>query len=100
MEERKQIEIESVKIYSIFLNTYKVMISEDAAAWVSEYNFYEGDLSKINFSLDKRFKLCKKMRHEGVFLGLSNEISFPVNYPIKLINGDYLLNLGYKKNYE
>lgn len=65
-------------LYSVFKHEF----INDKGKWVSEYNFYLGDLSEEDFKNDWRFKEVVGKRAELQFLGLVRT-DFPVTYPLK-----------------
>lgn len=73
--------------YSIFKNRHYVLI-DNTYQWITEYNIYHGDLSCINTAVDKRFCKVEGMRNEVMFMGMAINITFPVTYPILLVNGN------------
>ena len=66
--------------------------------WITELVFYYGDLSKIDVTLDSRFKEVNKKRKQATILGIC-DITFPIIYPLyingRMINkGDYFTQQG------
>lgn len=74
------------KVYSILRNEYR----DEHGGWKIELNFYEGDLSEIDYSSDWRFNEVPKRRKESVFLGTITNPTFPIEYPLYLDNGKVL----------
>jgi len=72
------------KLRSVFLHITKKPIYKE------EYHFYYGDLSKIDFENDKRFKEHDYRKYE--FLGTAI-VEFPIKFPLKLDNGKILEKL-------
>ena len=71
--------------WSVFAN-HHVIEKEGKPQWVTELNFYMGDLSEVDFATDWRFKKVENRRSQKKFLGIC-ETSFPVQYPLRLDNG-------------
>lgn len=71
--------------YSIFLNEKRVD-RNNTLTWVKELMFYCGDLTDLN---ENDWRICEVpgKRKKVKFLGLSENLNFPIEYPIKLTNG-------------
>jgi hypothetical protein len=76
------------KTYSVFLNE-KFVEKDKKLIWIKEHIFYHGDLSKLNDD-DWRIREVPKKRKKSIFLGIVQNLEFPVKYPIQLSNGDLI----------
>lgn len=63
--------------------------------WVTELNFYLGDLQskEIDLKVDWRFCEVKDKRKQAIILGVC-KTSFPIKYPLLLTNGTVIRNDG------
>lgn len=64
--------------------------------WITELNFYYGDLSNINLETDLRFKEVKNKRKQAKFLGTC-KTTFPIKYQLTLSNGKIIKFEDYEK---
>lgn len=71
--------------WSVFENCHLIEC-EGVYQWITEFNFYMGDLSNVDTSNDWRFKEIKNKRKMSKFLGVV-ETTFPIQYPLTLNNG-------------
>ena len=58
--------------------------------WVKQYQFWNGDLTKVDFTTDWRFKEVDKKRKLVKLMGTKENIDFPVVFPLTLDNGSVL----------
>lgn len=70
---------------SIVLCEYKI-----GSHYVKEHRFYSVDIRNISFKEDDRFRSIYNKRKECALLGVVNNLSFPVHYPIYLENGNVI----------
>lgn len=81
--------------YSIYKIIYYIKGEE-----VVETMFFEGLLRwKVNNATDWRFKEISGVRSQGWFVGVA-ELEFPVQYPIKCIDGSYIQKDGAIRGYK
>lgn len=73
-------------LWSVFSSHFLMKKDGQQSQWVTSLNFYKGDLSCVDLETDWRFKEVKNKRSQSVFLGVC-ETSFPVQYPLLLLNG-------------
>lgn len=57
--------------------------------WIKCHYFYPGDISDIYNDTDWRFCAVPGIRKKVLFLGTAY-VNFPIVYPIKLTNGEYV----------
>lgn len=78
---------------------YSIILTENAnedGQFVRNFNFYQGDLlfHFMNFNHCEDFRFCEipKKRRQAVFCGMQwiDDKNFPIKYPFKMINGNYL----------
>lgn len=58
--------------------------------WKKELNFYDVDLSNVDFTTDWRFRIVEGKRKLSTLLGTIEKLSFPVSYPILLDNNEII----------
>jgi hypothetical protein len=63
---------------------------------VVELQFWNSDISAVDFEKDWRFCEVGKKRRQSKFLGLVENLSFPVEYPLILTNGTIISNNEYQ----
>lgn len=80
-------------MWSVFAN-HHVIEKEGKPQWVTELNFYMGDLSDIDTATDWRFKEVNNRRSQSKFLGMC-DTHFPVKYPLHLDNGTIIQSEDY-----
>lgn len=80
-------------LWTVFAN-HHVIEKNGNRQWVTELNFYMGDLSGVDFSTDWRFKEVKNRRLQLKFLGTC-QTNFPVQYPLRLDNGTIIKEEDY-----
>lgn len=83
--------------WSVFANTHWICVDVPANIWdwVTELNFYAGDLSDADFAKDDRFKEVPKRRKQVEFLGIVNNFTFPMPDIITLTNGKVINRKDY-----
>jgi hypothetical protein len=58
--------------------------------WVKQHQFWEGDLTEVDFITDWRFREVEKRRKLVKLMGTIGDVKFPVQYPLILDDGTIL----------
>lgn len=83
------------KMYTVFENTYFYYdLYTKKGEWVTELNFYEGDLTNVDTSTDWRFCRVEGKRHENKILGTVSSLKFPNQFKDIVLDSRIILS-GY-----
>lgn len=83
---------------SIVISVVETEYHDKKLGRVVELQFWQADLTEVDFETDLRFCKVGEKRQQSKFLGLVENLSFPVEYPLILTNGRRISNNEYQLN--